>query len=67
MDIRAKFGIPNSLQSPDIGRKGDEGISDFHISGQCLIKENCHNCRTSVDIDMNIEPVTKPNKRNKET
>ena len=32
-DIRAKFGIPNSPESPDIGQNSDGGISDFRISG----------------------------------
>ena len=32
-DIRAKFGILNSLQSPDIGQNSDGGIFDFQISG----------------------------------
>ena len=51
-DIRAKFGIPESPQSPDIGQNSDGCISDFRISGQSLIKENYHNSRTSDDIDM---------------
>ena len=64
-DIRAKCGVHNSLQSPDIGQNSDEGISDLQISAQSLIKENCHNSRTSDDVDMNFGPVTKLNKRNK--
>ena len=52
--MRAKFGIPNLLRSPDIGQNSDGGISDFRISGQSLIKENCHNYRTSDDIDMKL-------------
>ena len=66
-DIRAKFCIPNSLQSPDIGQSSDEVISDFRISSQSLIKENCHNSRTSDDIDMKLGTVTKLDKRNKTT
>ena len=58
-DIRVKFGIPNLPQSPDIEQNSDEGISDFRIFGQSLIKENCHNSRTSDDIDMKLGPVTK--------
>ena len=54
-------------QSPDIGQNSDRGISDFQISGQSLIKENCHNSRTSDDIDMKLGPVTKLDKRNKTT
>ena len=41
------------------------GISDFRISGQSFLKTNCHNSRTSDDIDMNLGPVTKLDKRNK--
>ena len=66
-DICAKFGIHNSPQSPDIGQNSDRGISDFQIFGQSLIKENCHNSRTSDDIDMKFGPVTKLDKRNKTT
>ena len=36
-DIRAKFGIPNLPQSPDIRQNSDKGISNFRISGQSLI------------------------------
>ena len=43
----------------------DGGISDIQISGQSLIKENCHNSRTSDDIDMKVGSVTKFDKRNK--
>ena len=38
-ELRAKLGIPNLSQSPDIGQKPDGGISDFWISGQSLLKE----------------------------
>ena len=31
------------------------------------MKENCHNSRTSDDIDIKFGPVTKPNKTNKMT
>ena len=61
-DICAKFGIPNLPQSSDIGKNSDRGISDFQISGQSLIKVNCHNSRTSDDIDMKLGPVTKLDK-----
>ena len=37
------------------------------IFGQFLIKENCHNCRTSDDIDTKLVPVTKLYKKNKPT
>ena len=63
-DIRAKFGIPISPQSPDIGQNSDGCISDFQISGKSLIKENCHNSRTSDDIDKKLGPVTKIDKEN---
>ena len=64
-DIRVKFAISNSPQSPDIGQNSKGGVSDFRISGQSLIKENCHNSRTSDDIDMKLGPVTKVDIRNK--
>ena len=41
-------------QSSDIGKNSDRGISDFGISGQFLIKENCHNTVTGNDIDMKL-------------
>ena len=41
-------------------------ISGF-LPGQPLIKENCHNSRTSQDIDIKLGPVTKLDKRNKIT
>ena len=41
------------------------GISDFQISGQYLIIENCHNSRTSDDIDIKRGPVTKLDNRKK--
>ena len=64
-DVRTKFGILNSTQSPNIGPNSDRGISDFWISGQSLIKGNCHNSTTSDDVDMKLGRVTKLNKRNK--
>ena len=42
-------------------------ISDFRISGQSLIKENCNNSRTSGNIDMKFGPVTNLDKKNKTT
>ena len=66
-DIHAKFGMWNLRQSPDIGQNSDGGISNFRISCQFLIKENCHNSRTSDGIDMKLGPVTIFNKRNKAT
>ena len=52
---------------PDIGQNTNGCISDFRISGKSLIKEKCHNSRTSDDIDRKTGPVTKPDKRNKTT
>ena len=66
-DIRAKFCVPTLPQSPDIGQNSDGSISNFRISGQSLIKENCHNSRTSHDIDMKLGPVTKLERSNKTT
>ena len=54
-------------KSPDIRQNSDGGISDFQISNQSLIKENCHSSRTSGDIDMKLGLETKLNKRNKIT
>ena len=51
----------------DILQNSDGGISDFRISAQSLIKENCHNYRTSNDIDMKLRPVAKLDNRNKTT
>ena len=59
------FRISNSPQSPNIEQNLDRGISDFGIFGQSLIKENCHNSRTSNDVNMKFGPVTKRDKRNK--
>ena len=64
-DIRAKCGISYSFQSPDIGQNPDWGVSTFWIFGQTLVKENCHNSRTSDNIDMKLGRVTKIDKRNK--
>ena len=66
-DVCAKFGIPYLPQSPDIGQNSDEGISDFRISGQSLIKRNCQNSWTSNDIGMKLGPETKLDKKNKTT
>ena len=37
----------------------DGGVSDFLISDQSLIHENCHNSRTRNGIDMKLGQVTK--------
>ena len=59
--------VPYSSQSLDIGRNSDEGISDFRISGQSLIKINCLNSLTSDDIDTKLGLVTKLDKTSKTT
>ena len=61
----AKLGFPNLSQSPDIEQNSEEGISDFQISCQFLIKENCYTFRTSREIDMKLGPIPKLDKRNK--
>ena len=66
-DIHATFGIPNSSQFPYTGRNSDRGISDFWMSGQCFVKENCYNSRISSNIDMKLEQVTLLDKRNMAT
>ena len=42
-------------------------IWDFRISGESLRNGDFHNSRTSDDIDMKLEPVTKLENRNKTT
>ena len=37
-DIGTRFSIRNWSQSSDTGKKSDEGISDFWISGEALLK-----------------------------
>ena len=64
---RNLFNPKISPLSPDIGQNSEGYISDFRISGQSLIKENCHNSRSSDDIDMKLEPVTKLDKEKKTT
>ena len=41
------------------------GISDFWISGESIIKENCNKSRTRNDINIRFGPVTKIHKKNK--
>ena len=67
LDIPAKLGILDSSKSPGIGQNSDEGISDFRISRQSLINQNCQNFRTSNDTDMKLGPVPKLDKRNTAT
>ena len=62
--IHAKFGILNSPQSPHLWKDSVEVISDFQISGQSLVNENCQNSRTSNNIHMKLGPVTRLDKRN---
>ena len=66
-DVRAKFGIACLQQSPDTEPNSDGVISDFWVSGQSLIKRNCHNSTTSDDINMKPGPVAILVKRNKTT
>ena len=54
-------------KSQDFGQNSDGAISDFQISGQSLIKLNCHNCRTSDGIDMKLRPVNKIDKKHRAT
>ena len=61
------LGVPNTPQSPDIGQNSDSDISNFWISGQSLTKENCHNSRTSDDINLKLGLATKLDKGNKKT
>ena len=71
------FHISNSPESSDIGQNSDEDYLMANLSiasweylrtsGQSLIKENCHNSKTSDNIDMELGPVTKLNKKTKRT
>ena len=63
----SKRCIFNSYQSPDIAQNWDGGISNFLISGQFLMNENCPNSRTSNDINIKLEPAIKIYKKNKRT
>ena len=64
-NTRANFYIFSSPQSLDIGQNSDGGISNFQISSQSLLKENCSNSRKSDDIDMKLGTITKFDKRKK--
>ena len=57
--------MPNLPQSPNIGQNSDAGISNFWLYSQSLIKENCHNSRTSDDVNVKLGPVTRLDKKNK--
>ena len=61
--------MPNlvSITCPSLQILGKTQTGVFPISGQSLIKENCHNSRTSDDIGMKLGPVTKLDKRNRTT
>ena len=59
--------MPCSPQYPDIGLNSDEGVSDFRISDQFFINENCHSSRICHDIDMKLGPVTKLDRKNTTT
>ena len=49
------FGIADSHQSLDIAQNSGRGISDFRISAQSFINNNCHNSRSSPEIDMKLD------------
>ena len=42
-------------------------MSNFRISDQSLINQNCLNSRTSIDVEMKLGQVTKLDKRNRAT
>ena len=60
------FGFLNSEMIKAINLVG-ESFSNFRISGQQLTGKNCHISRTSYNIDMKLEIVTKLDKRNTST
>ena len=47
-----------------LGKNPNGGISDFQISGQYFINENCHNSRISHNIYVKTGPETEIDKRN---
>ena len=57
--------MPNlvSITRPSLQILGKTQTGVFPISGQSLIKENCHNSRTSDDIDMKLGLLTKFDKK----
>ena len=61
--------VPNlvSLSCPSLQILGKTRTGVYRISDQSLIKQNCHNCRTSADIDMKLGTVTKFDNGNKTT
>ena len=65
IDICVKYGIPHSPQSKNIEQNSDGCISNFRISGQSFIKENCYNSRTSDVLTWNFGPITKLDKKKK--
>ena len=62
--IRAKLGIANSLQSPDIGQNLDRSIFNSRFLDKSFIKESCDSSRTCNDIDLKLGPITRLDKRN---
>ena len=56
-----------SITRPSLQILGKTQTGVFPISGQSLVKENCHNSRVRDDIDMKLGPVTTIGKRNKTT
>ena len=57
----------NYLSLQILGKTQTKLFPNFQISGQSFIKENCHNSRTSDNIDLKLGPVTKLDKKNKAT
>ena len=59
--------FPTFLSLQILGKTQTGVFPILRTSGQSLIKGNCHNYRTSDDIDMKLGPVTKLHKRKKKT
>ena len=49
-----RIGLLYFTQVSRYWENSDRSISDFWISGQSFVKENCHNSRISNDIDMKL-------------
>ena len=57
----------NFIQSRDIVQNLERGISNFRISRQSFINENCHDSITSNDFEMKLGKRTKISRRNTPT
>ena len=59
--------FPNCPSLQILGKTQTGVFPNSRFLVKSIIKENCHNSRTSDDIDMKLGPITKLYKRNKTT